>query len=77
MNQYSIVLLNRKGVGTLKVSPYCLYNPVLCLFSLSGGLSNDSKTEDIILVGLRILIDRAMFDTGVLQVIPYIIRVFM
>ena len=77
MNQYSIVLLNRKGVGTLKVSPYCLYNPVLCSFSLSGGLSNDSKTEDIILVGLRISIDCAMFKTGVLRVIPYIIWVFM
>ena len=77
MNQYSIVLLNRKGVGTLKVSPYCLYNPVLCLFGLFGGLSNDRKTEDTILVGLRILIDCAIFNTGILQVVPYVIRVFV
>ena len=77
MNQYSIVLLNRKGVGTLKVSPYCLYNPVLCSFGLFGGLSNDSKTEDMILVGLKISTDCAIFDTVILRVMPYIIRIFM
>ena len=77
MNQYSIVLLNRKGVGTLKVSQYCLYNPVLCLFGLFGGLSNDRKTEDTILVGLRILIGCTIFNTGILQAALYIIQVFM
>ena len=53
MNQYSIILLNRKGAGTLKVSPYCLYNPVLCSLGLSGVVSVMTARQKIQFGGIK------------------------